>query len=643
MPALDIPCPECGRLLRIPDRSMLGRKARCGKCQHKFILQEPAAIQAAPAAQAPAEVQFESSDGDEVVDNDQTMMGIAARFIPPEIVAGGQAPAVAQYSAPRPAAPVAEAPFAPEALALSAAHSEADVDNVARVRERKKAARRRQKILMGASAAGIVVLGLVLYAGFSGNSRSARKKVPARATEAQADEEESDTDVADSADKNVRTEPISLALVPEGARIIIHLRPAELWQTGGSVEEFRACLGPVGVWLENVIKTQCLQEPSKIDEVLFALIPISRDAFDVAFVVHTKSDIKKSELIDKIDGELIDQPRQHYVGPERAWIILDSRTYASAPKSMVDSFIQSAGGSAVTSEGIQALLAKTDRRKHVTLLCELEDVRLGTGTLVPENARNLLEGVVDFFGDDVETVAWSLQLSEASSASNLLSEIYVRNKLSRSPPKLEADLKKKLAALPAQILELVYKTDPKKIGEKKIVGRYPILTKIVEQSMRLSNSHRLVSMSVELPERAGPNLALGTLFTWNQTTLPEYGKSSSAPSGSDEPKLPDKIADRLKKKITVDFRNEFLYAAINFISDETGVTFKLDGPGMKMVGVTQNERQQFSMDDVPATAVLAKILNSKKLVLIVDEEKKIATVTSNFTADEKKLKAFPLE
>src|SRR5262249_35512440 len=145
MAAFDIPCPECGRLLRIPDRSMLGRKARCGKCQHKFILQEPAAPQVAtavPAAQAPAEVPFESSDGDEVVDNDQTMMGIAARFIPPEIVAGGQAPAVAPYAAPRPSAPVVEAPFAPEALALSAAHAEADVDNVARVRERKKAARR---------------------------------------------------------------------------------------------------------------------------------------------------------------------------------------------------------------------------------------------------------------------------------------------------------------------------------------------------------------------------------------------------------------------------------------------------------------------------------------------------------------------
>ena len=287
-------------------------------------------------------------------------------------------------------------------------------------------------------------------------------------------------------------------------------------------------------------------------------------------------------------------------------------------------------------------------------MCELEDVRLGTKTLAPQNAQNLLEGVVDFFGDDVETLALSWHLVEAASATNLVSELFVRNKLSRSPPKLEGDLKKKLAGLPAQILELVYKTDPKKIGEKKIVGRYPVLTKIVEQSLHFKNSHRLVSMNVELPERAGPNLALGTLFTWNQTTLPDFGKSSSAPSGSgaDEPKLPDKIADRLKKKISVEFRRDFMYVATEFVSKEIGVEIKLDGPGMKEVGITQNVYQSFAMDDIPATAVLYKILVENTtsgtypkgaLVLIVDEDKKTATVTSIATAANKKLKPFPLQ
>ena len=65
--------------------------------------------------------------------------------------------------------------------------------------------------------------------------------------------------------------------------------------------------------------------------MLFALIPISRDAFDVAVVVRSNHDLKRSELIDKFDGELVDTPCSHYIGKERAWLVFDNRTFASAP------------------------------------------------------------------------------------------------------------------------------------------------------------------------------------------------------------------------------------------------------------------------------------------------------------------------
>jgi hypothetical protein len=652
MPAFDVPCPECGRLLRIPDRAMLGRKARCGKCGHRFRLREPGKPEPAEVQQPAApEIEFASAD-DNGADNDQTLMGIGARFVPPEAVAA--APAAVQTSVPRQAAaPAAEAALAPEALHLSAVAHDDDADTVARVRQRQRTAKRRRTITIGASAAGALAIGIGLYLGLSrGNAKPPKKSRPA-AAKVQEDEDEERV-LAEQAEKEAsKVEPISLVLIPEGARIVIHLRPADLWQTGGSAEEFRACLGPVGVWLENTIKTRCLLDPAKIEEVLFALIPISRDEFDVAYVVRTKSDMKKSELIDKFDGELIDQPRQHYIGPERAWLILDARTFASAPKGMADSFVQSAGGASVTSEGIQALLAKTDRKKHFTLLCELEDVRLGSKNLAPDNAQKLLEGILDFLGDDVETIAWSLHLGDAESSKNLVSDLLVRNRLTRSPPKLEADLKKKLAGLPAEVLNIAQKTDPKKIGDKKIVGRYPAMTKVVQELTHFNNSHRLVTMQVELPERAGPNLALGTLLAWNQTTLPDYGKTKSAPASpaTVETKLPDKFAERLKKKITVEFRRTPLEDAIATVAEEAGVTIKIDGPGLKEVGVTQNVPQTFAMENVAASAVLHRLLiqgttssmfPKGALVLIVDEEKNTGTVTGIAPAEIKKLKTFPL-
>ena len=41
MAGLQIPCPKCGKTLKLPDRSLLGRKGKCPKCRHAFVMTEP--------------------------------------------------------------------------------------------------------------------------------------------------------------------------------------------------------------------------------------------------------------------------------------------------------------------------------------------------------------------------------------------------------------------------------------------------------------------------------------------------------------------------------------------------------------------------------------------------------------------------
>ncbi|MSR59688.1 MAG: hypothetical protein EXS05_18940 [Planctomycetaceae bacterium] len=596
MPALEIPCPKCGKYLKVPDRNLLGRKARCGKCHHIFQIIEPATKTVA-ATGANSNSPHEEPPFDAVE--------LAELFRPSSIV-------------------------------------------TTRAGLRKRGTRRWRNGLIAAAVTLLVAGGVGAYVSSQRSGRGdtadtdGKSNPHATATTAASSAKKSTAEKHPLSQSPTKGEPISLKMVPMGARVVIHLRPAELWEPGSAGEELRACLGPLGVWLAQQIETRCLLPPARIEAVVFALIPVSREAFDVSIVVRTRQPVRKSELIEKFDGELIDEPRPHYLGKTNAFLIHDAKTYAIAPRSMAESLLESVNTASVTSEGIQALLSRTDRDRHFTIVAELEDVRTGAGTLAPENAQNLLGAVVDFLGDDAETVAWSMHLGDPEADRDLFAELLVRNRTTHSPTNLQRDLKKNLAAMPAKVLKVVNQTNPRRLGEKQIVDRLPIMAKVVEQSAAVETDKRLVKVQWNLPERAAPNLALGTLLTWNQTTLPEFGTSpSSQPSSRSD--LPATIAARLQKRIDVEFREKDpLYGCVEYISGEIGVEFKLDGPGMKRVGVTQNQPPKFSMQGATASTVLHRMLVPIRLVLIVDEQKKIATITSDEEAEDKKLKPFPL-
>lgn len=103
------------------------------------------------------------------------------------------------------------------------------------------------------------------------------------------------------------------------------------------------------------------------------------------------------------------------------------------------------------------------------------------------------------------------------------------------------------------------------------------------------------------------------------------------------------IAEKLSRKISVEFKRTPLFRAIASVGEQTGVQINLDGAGMKEVGITQNEYQTFSMNDAPATAVLHRMLTASQLVLVVDETSRQIRVTSRPVVERNLLVPFPLE
>ncbi|MDZ4689198.1 MAG: hypothetical protein SH850_29325 [Planctomycetaceae bacterium] len=607
MTAINIPCPACGSVLKVRDRSLLGRRGKCPKCSHSFVLEEP------------EEVELELAPPPQV--------GQAARWIPDTPAAQPAFPPVQTTTAPGPFIAAAEVTGADRLRAL----------------RKQKGKRRGFNLAIGLIVA-VVGGGLGYYVWTqpadnpSIGPRVATNVAPNGVGTSTGGGTSTEAGVAASPTQG---EPILLEMVPAGPRVLLHLRPAELWQPESLGEEFRFCLGPVGTFLEAQIKALCQRPPQDIEEVLFAWIPGQRGTPpDLTTIVRLKTEAKKSELLEALGGERIDTYGQPvYVNGDRAAFILNLKTYAIGPASMAEEMVNSVGGQSPLPAGVEDLIRKTDRTRHITLLFEPTAVLLDKEFLAPSTAQPLLTQCMDWFGDDAETVLWSLHLDPE----RFYSEVVVRSSTGIRPAGLEARLKEKVNGLAGELLGAVKYMQPQEVGKRQMIGRVPAMAKVFAMATLTEHDPRHVKLITALPDRAAPNLALGTLLAWDESTRTDFQRILTPTTPSSSSKLPTTVAERLKQKIPVDFRRTPLQEAFAYIADETKVTIDIDGDALKLSGYTQNMPQSFQMEMVPATEAIQGILkNYDKMCIVVDETRGQITVTTYPVAEQKRLTPFKL-
>lgn len=632
MEPLWIPCPECGSKLRLRDRSRLGKRGKCPKCSHKFILTEPAANDSAD------EVQMELVDTAPAAARatPQPAVGTSARWIP-----DNPAPAE-EHLQPLPTVPqVADEPagIAVPGLDLGDSVEAGGVSELQRIR-RKSSKGTKIGIALGAVTAILVTIAVVIaQRGDDTNGKAPPKENKEYTAEKQGLEDQLEVVQKKSPTKG---EPINLLYVPAGAQVIINLHPAALWANASAGEEFRACLGgQLNTWAEKTLKDICRFEPAEIEEAKICLL---RGAVgtppEVAAVVHLKEEQKKSDLLLGFGAERDDSfGRPIYLNDEYAFVLIDTKTFAVGPRDMASDMIAAMKIPLATDPDIEELINYTDSDRHFTVIFEPHYLRIMHDVLVPEETHKLMNLFIDWFGEDVSTVAWSLHLGNE----NFHSEMLLRNGGSgvSSPRRIYKEFDKKLDKLPHEVLGAVSKMNPEQIGFRNIIGRFPAMLMGYSMATQGGIGDRYVQLTTVLPERAAPNLAVGLTLTWAESLRTDFTKQ--APDLS-KPKLPDLLADRLKAKIDVDFRRTPLHEAFAFIAEETKVKFDIDGDALKDKGMTQNMAQTHKLGEVPATQGIYAIIGQYKdegMCVVIDETKKVATVMTLKFVEQKGIKESP--
>ncbi|MCA9086188.1 MAG: hypothetical protein KDA81_19155 [Planctomycetaceae bacterium] len=696
MPAVTISCPKCQAELKLPDRKLLGRKGKCPKCEHRFVLTEPEEVELQLAEPEPPVL---PTSGDE-----PPMVGTSAKWVPdsqpepqfpvfpsandlapgfpaasfptpPDAVTGFPVPDVLPAATPgfdfntESVAPVPRPatgrksssrrrgqrtsdpgiPQVPDAAEQDTATVSGDAPMSGDATTAGRGGRRQRKrrrsgsgamIGMGAAVLFVVGAGWLWWNQNQQRQREAEEAAIAAAPKVneawQAEKkemEESNVSVQDLSPTHGQEIPLNyIAFTPH---MILHLRPSEIWTADRRSREFLATLGDLGQWLEQKIRDVTRFEPQEIEELTFALNFGPRTAPpDVAAVVRLRAAQTTSDLqLNRFQGRVRpDLNVQIYESDAYSYMLLDPKTFAVAPVTMSDMLASARDYAPPPPVELEVLVKESDRQRQLTLMFDVTNIDTHREYIFRDEMQHFADEFVLWFGKDIRTISWSMHLGD---------ELYLETLLhpgsESSPLKVQRYIQDRLNKLPEQLQAPLRLMQPATEGYRAMIGRFPAMMRAVGLGTSVNVGPAYVRLVTLLPDKAAANLAAASLYTWNQSVVTDFTQAAPAVAAKNS-NLPDKVSERLKKVIIVDFRRTPLQEAFAYIAEEIKTPININGDALKLAGMTQNMPQTYNLGEVSAIKTIDTILSNPDyrgiLVVVVDEASKSIIVTTRAVAEQ---------
>ena len=289
------------------------------------------------------------------------------------------------------------------------------------------------------------------------------------------------------------------------------------------------------------------------------------------------------------------------------------------------------------NDGVDAMIHQSDSDRHMTVIFDPRSVARHRDTIFPEVTWQLIDRFTEFFNDEeIETVLWSFHFGDKK----FFSEILMRNRGIIKEHLLHREMQKKLRQAPYDIWHMVEKMNPTVIGHRKLIGRFPAMTQVFAKSTTGGKGSRFAQLVTSIDERGAPNLALGALLAWDESTRTDFSKAVPVKPIQSGPKLPDLIADRLKMKIEVEFNRTPLQEAFAFIAEECKTGVDIDGDALKDKGYTKNMAQTFSLSKTGMDAIKGILDRYADMCVVIQEDKKQFLITTVSFAEKNGQKVF---
>lgn len=676
---ISLHCPHCGTKLKIKNRSLFGQSVNCPGCQKKFVLRDPnedvpVTAEAKPAPVAPAGPAFPDFSKLDSPGFDDNVPPLFAGAPPaPAKTAGSPSPAFPSpfIESEKTGTPVT--PFPPTAGPIPGLQAGGQglpgalpplepEDPLAAIRKK----RNKGKWFNYATFAVVLLAGIGFgwhystlkkaepQAGSLASGRTANK--PSAETVLDPSQPYSkmmlEADPARIAEfRPTHGKPVELLMMPSGINMLFHLRPAELWSDSYHNKVLRASLtDDVMRWLGDQIKGLTRRDPAQIEELTVGVLLGARGMMpNYCAVVRLSQPEKLSALIEEFPGkylyDITERPNLRLkVDDQHGYLIHDERTFAICPASSAGDLEYSiTTPNHDISVGMSEILARTDRLRLFTAIADVNDIAIHLKNLLPPPAQPFFRELADWFGEDVETVGWSVHPEPY-----FHSELSVRPVTTIDARQLESEMNVRLATLPDTVWkDLCLKMRPREMRFRQLIGRLPAMLKAFQEATVSQREQQTVVFTTVLPAKAAPNLALATLFTIDEAERTNFQQAVASTQGA-KPKLPDSVVGRMKVIVDAEFARTPLEQALTYLCGEAQVNLEIEGDALKNAGYTKNMPQTFNLGKVPMERALAKIVNAyqekdKEMAISIDEKTKTIKVLTKKYAEEKGLAIHPLK
>jgi len=376
--------------------------------------------------------------------------------------------------------------------------------------------------------------------------------------------------------------PISLSYLPQGTRLVLHVRPAKLLAHGEG-EKVLAALGP---WGQEVV-------------ALFEQhtgVPLA-DVEALAVAVHST-----------LRGELHTTWRLELAKPPSDW-------QASAAGNRVCFFPAAEQGKILVSclaedvaelreqgtapalfpRDMQRLLNRTDERRTATLVFSPRFLQTDGHKILAGGAKQLEKVLAEMAGSTATAVALSAHWDE-----DFFLELQSTVTLDQQPHRFGSNVQRWLPHA-VVALESAIHADPGHPYGREIIRRFPAMLRYLSKYTRSEEVDGVSVLRCYLPMVAGHNLLMAAELVLNQ---PE----SSAQAGGTEIESPQTVAERLLQVTSLSFPKETLERALEILAEDLGVRIEIAGRDLQLEGITKNQSFGIDLRDKPAGEILLAVL-----------------------------------